>query len=47
MLDDSVPDDLILDMIDDSYDLVVKGLRRVDRLRIRELTADCHSSSDE
>ena len=47
VLDDSVPDDLILDMIDDSYDLVVKGLRRVDRLRIRELTADCHSSSDE
>ena len=41
VLDDSVPDDLILDMIDDSYDLVVKGLRRVDRLRIRELTADC------
>ncbi len=47
VLDDSVPDDLILDMIDDSYDLVVKGLRRVDRLRIRELTADCYSSSDE
>ena len=47
VLDGSVPDDLILDMIDDSYDLVVKGLRKVDRLRIRELTADCYSSSDE
>ena len=47
VLDDSVPDDLILDMIDDSYDLVVKGLRKVDRLGLRELTADCYSSSGE
>ena len=34
MLDGSVPEDEILEMIDDSYSLVVKGLRKADRERL-------------
>ena len=37
-LDGSVPDDEILAMINDSYDLVVKGLKKADRLRLEKLT---------
>ena len=37
-LDGSVPDDEILAMINDSYDLVVKGLKKADRLRFERLT---------
>lgn len=33
-LDDDVPDDAILQWIDDSYDLVVKSLKKADRLRV-------------
>ena len=33
-LDGSIPEDEILEMIDDSYDLVVKGLKRVDREKL-------------
>ena len=36
-LDGSVPDDEILAMINDSYDLVVKGLKKEDRLRLEKL----------
>ncbi len=39
VLDGSVPDDLLLDMIDDSYDLVVGGLRKADRLKLQRLAA--------
>lgn len=45
VLDGSVPDDLVLDMIDDSYELVVKRLRKVDRARLRESTALADGSS--
>lgn len=31
ILDDSLPDELIYKLIDDSYDLVVKGLKKADR----------------
>ena len=31
ILDESLPDELIYKMIDDSYDLVVKGLKKSDR----------------
>lgn len=31
ILDDSLPDELIYKLIDDSYALVVKGLKKVDR----------------
>jgi len=31
ILDGSLPDELIYKMIDDSYDLVVKGLKKSDR----------------
>ena len=34
MLDGSVPEDEILEMIDDSYDLVVKKLKKADRERL-------------
>ena len=33
-LDDSVPEELLTDMIDDSYDLVVKGLKKADREKL-------------
>jgi predicted DNA-binding protein (MmcQ/YjbR family) len=33
-LDNSVPEDLLLEMIDSSYHLVVKGLRKVDRKKL-------------
>jgi len=36
VLDGTVPDDLMLTMIDDSYALVVKGLRKVDRLELEQ-----------
>ncbi|NHZ86293.1 MAG: MmcQ/YjbR family DNA-binding protein [Planctomycetia bacterium] len=31
ILDESLPNNLVYKMIDDSYDLVVKGLKKVDR----------------
>jgi len=34
ILDGSIPDDELSVMIDDSYDLVIKGLKKADRLRI-------------
>jgi predicted DNA-binding protein (MmcQ/YjbR family) len=34
-LDGSIPDDEILSMIDDSYNLVVKGLKKADREKLR------------
>jgi predicted DNA-binding protein (MmcQ/YjbR family) len=34
-LDGSIPDDEILAMIDDSYNLVVKGLKKADREKLR------------
>ena len=37
MLDGSVPEDEILEMIDDSYDLVVKKLKKADRERLANL----------
>jgi predicted DNA-binding protein (MmcQ/YjbR family) len=36
-LDGSVPDDELLAMIDDSYDLVVKGLKKADKLGLEKL----------
>jgi len=36
-LDDSIPDDEILAMIDDSYSLVVKGLTKADREKISRI----------
>lgn len=36
-LDGSIPDDEIFAMIDDSYDLVVKGLKRAEKLRLEDL----------
>ncbi|NHZ85210.1 MAG: MmcQ/YjbR family DNA-binding protein [Planctomycetia bacterium] len=35
ILDKSLPDDLIYKMIDESYDLVVKGLNKVDRAMLQ------------
>ena len=35
VLDGAVPDSLIIEWVDHSYDLVVGGLRKVDRERIR------------
>jgi predicted DNA-binding protein (MmcQ/YjbR family) len=35
-LDGSVPDDELLAMINDSYDLVVKGLKKADKLRLEK-----------
>lgn len=35
-LDGSINDDVIFEMIDDSYDLVVKGLRKADRQKLKE-----------
>ncbi len=34
ILDGSIPDELIYKMIDDSYDLVVKGLKKIDRANL-------------
>lgn len=34
ILDDSLPEDLIFSLVDDSYDLVVKGLTKVARQNI-------------
>ena len=36
VLDGTVPDDLLMTMIDESYALVVKGLRKVDRLELEQ-----------
>ena len=33
-LDGSIPKDVVLNMIDDSYHLVVKGLKKADRLKL-------------
>jgi predicted DNA-binding protein (MmcQ/YjbR family) len=33
-LDGSIPEDAVLRMIDESYALVVQGLRKTDRLRL-------------
>jgi predicted DNA-binding protein (MmcQ/YjbR family) len=35
-LDSSIPDDEIVKMIDDSYHLVVKGLKKIDREKLQE-----------
>ncbi|MBW2085065.1 MAG: MmcQ/YjbR family DNA-binding protein [Deltaproteobacteria bacterium] len=37
VLDNSIPEDEILTMIDDSYDLVVKGLKKADREKLQRL----------
>jgi len=37
ILDGSIPIDEILTMIDDSYDLVVKGLNKTDKLKLQSL----------
>ena len=34
ILDNSIPDDIILEMIDESYTLVVKGLPKADRMKL-------------
>jgi len=39
IIDGSIPDDQIVDMIDHSYDLVVKGLRARDREYLAHLTS--------
>ena len=36
VLDGTVPDDLIKSMINDSYALVVKGLRKADRMELEQ-----------
>ena len=38
ILDDSVPEKQFLDLIDESYDLVVKGLKKADRERLERKT---------
>ena len=35
ILDGSLPDDLVYEMLEDSYDLVVEGLPRAERERLR------------
>jgi len=35
ILDGSIPDDEVQEMIDESYALVVKGLKKVDRERLQ------------
>lgn len=35
-LDGTIPDELILGMIDDSYELVVKGLKKADRQKLEQ-----------
>ena len=39
-LDGSIPDDEIFAMINDSYDLVVRGLKKEDKLRLEKLIDD-------
>jgi predicted DNA-binding protein (MmcQ/YjbR family) len=39
-LDGSIPDDEIFAMINDSYDLVVKGLKKAEKLRLENLIDD-------
>ena len=36
LVDGSIPDDEVLEMIDHSYGLVVKGLKKIDRKRLEE-----------
>jgi predicted DNA-binding protein (MmcQ/YjbR family) len=36
ILDGSLPTTLLIDMIDDSYDLVVKGLKKVEREKLSQ-----------
>jgi predicted DNA-binding protein (MmcQ/YjbR family) len=38
IVDGSIPPDEIHEMIDHSYDLVVKGLKKVDRERLEKLS---------
>ena len=38
-LDGSMPDSDLMSMIDDSYDLVVKGLKKADRLKLENVFA--------
>lgn len=38
IIDGSIPDDELSAMIDDSYDLVIKGLKKADRLKIERLS---------
>ena len=40
ILDGSVPDDEIFALIDDSYELVVKGLKKADKLKLEKLSDD-------
>ena len=37
ILDGSIPNDEILEMIDDSYDLVVKGLKKAVRQKLESM----------
>jgi predicted DNA-binding protein (MmcQ/YjbR family) len=39
-LDGSIPDDEIFAMISDSYDLVVRGLKKAEKLRLKKLIDD-------
>jgi hypothetical protein len=39
-LDGSIPDDEILSMIDDSYNLVIKGLKKSDRKNLEMINCD-------
>jgi len=38
--DGTVPDDEIIEMIDNSYDLVVKGLKKADREKLQQMDSD-------
>ena len=38
-LDDTIPDDLAWELVDHSYNLVVKGLRKAERDQLNELNA--------
>jgi predicted DNA-binding protein (MmcQ/YjbR family) len=43
--DDTVPDPVVLKMVDDSYRLIVKSLRKKDRQRLEEMSfqvGSCH-----
>jgi predicted DNA-binding protein (MmcQ/YjbR family) len=40
ILDGSIPDDEIFTMISESYDLVVKGLKKADRKKLEKLSED-------
>ena len=39
-LDGSIPDEQILEMIGVSYDLVIKGLKKADRQKLREFASN-------